>query len=212
MAAGLVCSLFVPQMHLVFPGFTRLSTPEPAWWTAFSAWPLAPASFMASCGREKRFWAGKRWSCRPARRICFTETCVQLPGEELPYEDLFYRKSDAIELQAQRVELIDRCYADIAVRLTAERLEIGGDVFEPEKVLCLEVVADHLVLPREVMGPADVTFHGGDRSVFGLAGGIVFPWRSAPCSGPSWAGRRLFSRNKIGPAGFPMALTLRWGQ
>jgi len=66
------------------------------------------------------------------------------------------RKS--VQLQALRVELIDRCYANIPVRLTADRLTIGGDTFEPEKVLCLETVADGIVFPREVMGPADVTF------------------------------------------------------
>jgi leader peptidase (prepilin peptidase)/N-methyltransferase len=71
---------------------------------------------------------------------------------------LFYRKTDAIELQALRVELMDRCYADTPVRLTADCLTIGADTFEPEKILCLEAVADRIVLPREAMGPADVTF------------------------------------------------------
>jgi len=81
-----------------------------------------------------------------------------MSGEEIPYEELFYRKNDAVELQARHIELVDRCYADTAISLTTGCLKIGEDTFDPEKVLCLEVVADRIVLPREAMGPADATF------------------------------------------------------
>ena len=130
MAAGLICSLLVPQMHLDFSAALR-------------AWPLRGAGLVDSflglavgagphlwhlARWENYFWAAKSGACRPPPGFVFTETSVQLPGEEIPYEDLFYRKGDAIELQARRVELMDRCYANIAVRLTADCLSIGGEL------------------------------------------------------------------------------------
>ncbi len=158
MAAGLLCSFFVPQMHLAFPDFIRLSTPGAGLVDSFLGLAAGAGLIYGILRLGKLFLGRQQVDLPPATRIVFTETAVQLPGEEIAYEDLFYRKSDAIELQALRVELIDRCYANIPVRLTAGCLKIGGDSFEPEKVTCLEAVADRIVLPREVMGPADVTF------------------------------------------------------
>jgi leader peptidase (prepilin peptidase)/N-methyltransferase len=158
MVAGLFCSLLAPQTHLDFPGFTRLSTPRAGLVDSVLGLAVGAGVIYGILRVGKLFLGRQKLDLPPGTRIVFTETAVQLPGEEFLYEDLFYRKSDAIELQSQRVELIDRCYANAPVRLTADCLTIGGDAFEPEKVLWLEAVADRLALPREVMGPADVTF------------------------------------------------------
>ncbi len=158
MVAGLFCSFLVPQMHFDFPGLTRLSAPGAGLADSFLGLGVGAGVIYGILRLGKMFLGRQKVDLPPATRILFTETGVQLPGEEIAYEDLFYRKRDAIELQARRVELIDRCYANSAVQLTSGCLKIGGDTFDPEKVLCLEVVADRIVLPREVMGPADVTF------------------------------------------------------
>ena len=91
-------------------------------------------------------------------RIIFTETAVHLPDEEIPYEDLFYRQSDVITLQARTVELVDRCYKDVRVRLTPASLRIGEEELNPEEVPHLEAVSAEIVLPREAMGLGDVKF------------------------------------------------------
>jgi len=167
MAAGLICSFVVPQMHLAFPGFTRLSTNRAGLVDSFLGLAVGAGLIYGILRAGKFFLGRQKVDLPPATRIVFTETAVQLPGEEIAYEELFYRTSDAIELQAHRVELIDRCYAGVPVRLTADCLKIGDDTFEPEKVLCLEAVADRVVLPREAMGPADVTFMGAIGSFLG---------------------------------------------
>ena len=91
-------------------------------------------------------------------RIIFTETAIHLPDQEIPYGDLFYRQSDVIALQARTVELVDRCYKDVLVRLTPATLQIGDEKLNPEEVPHLEAVSAEIVLPREAMGLGDVKF------------------------------------------------------
>lgn len=96
----------------------------------------------------------------PDTKIVFSESAVHLPDRDIPYEEIFYRQSDTIHMQVRRLELVDRCYLDVTVRLAllAKRLEIGDDQFDPEQCRHLEVVASELVLPREAMGLGDVKF------------------------------------------------------
>ncbi len=96
----------------------------------------------------------------PDTRIVFSESAVHLPDRDIPYEEIFYRQSDTIRMQVRRVELVDRSYRDVTVRLSllAKRLEIGEDQLDPEQCRHLEVVASELVLPREAMGLGDVKF------------------------------------------------------
>jgi leader peptidase (prepilin peptidase)/N-methyltransferase len=91
-------------------------------------------------------------------RIVFSETALHLPGQDVAYEEIFYRRSDTIVLHAQTVELVDRCYKNVPVRLAllAKTLHIGDDEFNPEQIVHLEIVADQIVLPREAMGFGDV--------------------------------------------------------
>jgi leader peptidase (prepilin peptidase)/N-methyltransferase len=91
-------------------------------------------------------------------KVVFTETSLQLPDKEIPYEDLFYRKSDTIHLEAKTIELADRCYFKTTVRLSPELLLIGEERFKPEEVPRMEILTSMLVLPREAMGLGDVKF------------------------------------------------------
>src|SRR5207302_9034228 len=83
---------------------------------------------------------------------------LQLPDQELLYEDIFYRQSDTIRVQARTVELVDRCYKDVLVRLSPALLQIGEEKLNPEEVPHMEAVSGEIVLPREAMGLGDVKF------------------------------------------------------
>jgi leader peptidase (prepilin peptidase) / N-methyltransferase len=138
-------------------------------------------------------------------RIVFSETAVHLPDRDVPYEELFYRQSDEIVIQARTLELIDRGYANVTVRLSPKRLCVGDEEFNPETIPHMEAVGSEIVLPREAMGFGDVKFMaaigaflGWQATVFSLVvssflGSIV------GIIGMATKGRERFARIPYGP-------------
>ena len=149
--AGFVCSLLWPALHRT----TSLSTS-----LIQSALGVAVgAGLIYTILRVGKFFFGKEKVPLPdGTKVVFGETLLHLPGKEVPYGELLYRDSDVIVLHAHTVELVDRCYQDVRVRLTRAKLEIGEEEFDPETILHMEASGAEIVLPREAMGLGDVKF------------------------------------------------------
>jgi leader peptidase (prepilin peptidase)/N-methyltransferase len=151
MFAGLVCSLLLPRLHgasTVVGGMIQsLLGLGAGAGVIYFILRLGKLLF----GRQRLAFAGET-------KIIFTEVALHLPDKEIPFEEIFYRRSDAIVVEAKTVELADRCYRDVRVRLAPEKLWIGDDEFIPEDVPHMEVVSSGIVLPREAMGFGDVKF------------------------------------------------------
>jgi leader peptidase (prepilin peptidase)/N-methyltransferase len=138
-------------------------------------------------------------------KIVFSETAVHLPDREISYDELFYRKSDAIVVRARTVELVDRGYKDVTVRLSPSVLEIGGEKMSPDNVPFMECVSAEIVLPREAMGMGDVKFMSAIGAFIGWQG-VIFSLLASSMIGAAVgliliiSGRREFSsRMPYGP-------------
>ncbi|HMJ64912.1 MAG TPA: prepilin peptidase [Candidatus Binatia bacterium] len=150
-AAGFVLSLAVPPLHGV-------ATAKAALQSSFLGIVIGAGVIYGILRLGKILFGREKIELSPGSRIVFTETALVLPDRQILYEDVFYRKSDSIMFEARMVEMVDRCYKSVLIRLTPERLHIGDETLEPEKVPHLEAVADRMTLPREAMGLGDVKF------------------------------------------------------
>ena len=84
-----------------------------------------------------------------------------IAGEWVGSDDTFRNEpaqGPADRFSMGTVELVDRCYKNVEVRLAPERLMIGDEQLNPENVPHLEAVSTEIVLPREAMGFGDVKF------------------------------------------------------
>lgn len=151
MVAGFVCSFLLPSLHeqAAVSGSLRQS----------ALGIVVGAGIIYFILRMGKLLFGRQKVALPAdTRIIFSEIAVHLPDEEIPYEDIFYRRSDVISLDARTVELADRCYKNVPVRLTPATLRIGEEELNPAEVPHLEAVCSEIVFPREAMGLGDVKF------------------------------------------------------
>ncbi len=180
--AGLITATFIDLDHYIIPdrityggmaAGLAASLVSSRLLSLDSVMPLAPASALARSAvgcvvggamvyavvRVGKWLFGRQtYTLEPGERLLFAESALRFADGEMPYEDIFYRESDAVTLHASRVELLDRCYTDVDVRLTMTRLTIGSESFRPEEVPHLEVETREVIVPREAMGLGDVKF------------------------------------------------------
>ncbi len=149
---GFLCSFLVPGLH-GFPGEATIALRA-----SFIGIVVGGLSIEAVRQLGKLAFGRMKLALDGETKIFFGETGLSLPDRELPYEEIFYRKSDAIRFHASRLELPDRCFVNVPVALSPLKLKVAGHEFDPEQNSYMEAVTDKLVLPREAMGFGDVKF------------------------------------------------------
>ena len=157
---GFLCSLAVPSLH------GTVSRSE-AMRLSFIGMIIGAGVVYAIVRMGKLLFGRQRFDLGQNSVIIFGEEGITLPGQSIAYDEIFYRKSDVITVQARKAELVDRCFPNAEVRLSQTTLKIGSAEFDPETVPYLEVVADEIVIPREAMGFGDVKFMGAIGAFLG---------------------------------------------
>lgn len=160
MGAGLLASILVPELHQV------TSRPE-SLFRSMIGLAAGAAVVYVILKFGKLLFGREKLAFPPQSKLIFTESHLHLPDETRPFEEIFFNDSDTIVLEAKTVELVDRCYKNVTLRLSPKKLQLGEDTFDPIEVKHMEVIADKAVLPREAMGFGDVKFMAGIGAFLG---------------------------------------------
>ena len=202
-AAGLIVATFIDLEHLIIPDEITLggtavgvvfSVIAPAIQGQTYVWPAVKSSLiglavgagvvLAILELGKLLFGRQRVPLAEGARMVFTETELHLPDRVLPYEEVFFRASDTLTFHASRLELPDRCYQSVPVRLRlrAGLLQIGDEELDASTVGWMEAVADQVTVPREAMGWGDVKFMAAIGAFTGWQG-VMFTLMGSSVAG-----------------------------
>jgi leader peptidase (prepilin peptidase)/N-methyltransferase len=201
--AGLIVATFIDFEHLIIPDEITLggtavgvvcSVIAPSIQSQTYVWPALKASLIglvvgagvvfAILELGKLLFGRQRLTLPEGSRMVFTETDLHLPDRVLPYEEVFFRVSDTLVFHAGRLELPDRCYQSVMVRLKlrAGRLFIGEEEVDASTVPWMEALTDQVTVPREAMGWGDVKFMAAIGAFTGWQG-VMFTLLASSIAG-----------------------------
>ncbi|MEI6084169.1 MAG: prepilin peptidase [Verrucomicrobiota bacterium] len=92
----------------------------------------------------------------PGTLIVIADQKIQVGEEEVTWEDLFFRDSDRITLQAATLKFGEQSFENVKVVVSETTLLVNDQTFDLAQIGRIEATTDLIVLPREAMGLGDV--------------------------------------------------------
>jgi leader peptidase (prepilin peptidase)/N-methyltransferase len=90
--------------------------------------------------------------------VFLTPDGIRFGDEKDTWEEIFSRETDILAFDATGVRLGDKTWEKARIQVNWQKIKVGEDVFELEKLGELMAVTQVIYVPREAMGFGDVKF------------------------------------------------------
>jgi leader peptidase (prepilin peptidase)/N-methyltransferase len=198
MMAGFLLSLAAPALHGPGTTFTGAILSSGIG-VAFGSGLIYGIVWMG-----KLLFGRQHFRLEPGAKITLTESALQLPGREIPYEEIFYRDGDNVTIPHAGGTVFQRNgdsgetsipFEPAELKLTTKALTIGEQTFDPETIARVECTATEVAASREAMGFGDVKFMGAIGAFIGPMG-VVFTLTASAIIGAVVGGSLIALRQR----------------